>query len=92
MVLTASFIAPVTDIEPAPSFIEDAPDESLIPDSPALTGGHEDVVMKEVGPAASTTLRPTTAVSKLGMSHDVDLSNGDKYETSVSTGYFGNHR
>ena len=84
--LTVPIIAPVTDIEPAPSFIEDEPDNIVMPHSPPLTNAPQDVSMKEAESSSSITIQPTTIrlAPKIGMSHDQNVGGGDECEPSVS--------
>ena len=80
-------IAPVSDIEPAPSFVEDAPDETTMPHSPPLTAARQDVSKKEAGGPVSTVVRPTAINPslKIGTSHDSNVRRGNDGEPSVST-------
>ena len=79
-------IAPVTDIEPAPSFVEDAPNDTIMPHSPPLNDAQQDVSMEEAGGPVSTDVRPTAVhpSPKIRTSHDNKGHNGDVYEPLVS--------
>lgn len=56
-------LAPVTDIEPPPSFAEDTQDESAMPNSPQATNAHRDALMAT---SISAALRPQNIRSSPG--------------------------
>ena len=79
-------LAPVTDIEPAPSFVEDAPNENIMPHSPPLNDARQDASMEEGRGPVATVVRPTVIHPgpKIGTSKDNNVRKGDEYEASVS--------
>ena len=81
-------IAPVTDIEPAASFIDDEPDDGMMPHSPLLTNAPQDVLMKEAERAVAIAVQPTTnhLSPKIGTSQAPNAGDGGDDQPSVSTG------
>ena len=70
IVLISTNTAPVTDIEPATSLIEETQDESAMPHSPLHTNALDDSPMDLAEDSISTNLRPTVIRRTGGAAQD----------------------